>query len=87
MPTIHREGGFRFSFYSDERQEPPHVHVGRAEGKAKLWLNPVALASSRGFNQRELAAILLLVRANASEFLRQWNGYFRAHAPDPTRSG
>ncbi|GLH71472.1 hypothetical protein GETHPA_30060 [Geothrix rubra] len=27
-PTLHREGPFRFSFYSHEPREPPHVHVG-----------------------------------------------------------
>lgn len=26
-PTIHREGPFRFFFYSHEPREPPHVHV------------------------------------------------------------
>jgi hypothetical protein len=25
-PTIHREGPFRFFFYSHEPREPPHVH-------------------------------------------------------------
>jgi hypothetical protein len=27
-PTIHREGPFRFFFYSHEPREPPHVHFG-----------------------------------------------------------
>ena len=27
MPTILRKNGFRFFFYSNERNEPPHVHV------------------------------------------------------------
>ncbi|MCI0750676.1 MAG: DUF4160 domain-containing protein [Flammeovirgaceae bacterium] len=27
MPTVLRIGPFRFHFYSDERNEPPHIHV------------------------------------------------------------
>ena len=38
-PTIHREQGFRFFFFS--REEPrKHVHVIRAEGEAKFRLEP-----------------------------------------------
>ena len=29
MPTIHRQNGFRFYFYSHEPNEPPHVHVDK----------------------------------------------------------
>lgn len=44
MPTLLRIEGFRFFFYSSERQEPPHVHVENADGEAKLWLQPVEMA-------------------------------------------
>jgi len=27
MPTVLRIEGFRFHFYSDEGNEPPHIHV------------------------------------------------------------
>ena len=38
-PTIFREGGFRFYFFS--REEPRmHVHVHCADGEAKFWLEP-----------------------------------------------
>jgi hypothetical protein len=35
MPTLLSIKGFRFSFYSNENNEPVHVHVtkGNAEGK------------------------------------------------------
>jgi hypothetical protein len=29
VPTIFRWKGYRFHFYSDEGQEPPHVHVDK----------------------------------------------------------
>ena len=54
MPTILRIGSLRFYFYSEERREPPHVHLERGAAVAKYWLNPVSLASSRGFRIHEL---------------------------------
>ena len=39
-PTVFREGGFRFYFFSREETRP-HVHVHHADGEAKVWLDPV----------------------------------------------
>jgi len=46
MPTVLRHGGHRFVFFSNEGNEPPHVHVETAENHAKFWLDPVALVKS-----------------------------------------
>ena len=62
MPTVLRLDGFRFYFYSHEPNEPPHVHVDRAEATAKLWLEPVTLASNTGFSPRELDQLLRMTR-------------------------
>jgi len=48
MPTVLRIGAFRFHFYSDEQDEPPHIHVACADGECKFWLEPVRLARNRG---------------------------------------
>ena len=32
MPTLLQTEGFRFFFYSNERREPPHVHVEHFRG-------------------------------------------------------
>ncbi|WP_300971204.1 DUF4160 domain-containing protein [Thiocapsa sp.] len=48
MPTVLRIRGFRFHFYSDEGNEPPHIHVRGAEGECKFWLDPISLARHRG---------------------------------------
>lgn len=48
MPTIHREAGFVFYFYAEEGTEPPHVHVDKGDGTAKLWLRPLRLAWVEG---------------------------------------
>ncbi|MBU4185049.1 MAG: DUF4160 domain-containing protein [Pseudomonadota bacterium] len=48
MPTVLRIGSFRFHFYSDEGNEPPHIHVATPDGECKFWLDPVKLARNKG---------------------------------------
>ncbi len=36
MPTVLRVDGFRFFFYSNEGNEPAHIHVQKAEKYAKF---------------------------------------------------
>ncbi|MGL4649749.1 MAG: DUF4160 domain-containing protein [Caldilineaceae bacterium] len=43
-PTIHRERGFRFFFFSREENRP-HIHVQSERGEAKIWLEPAVEAA------------------------------------------
>jgi hypothetical protein len=61
MPTVLRIRGFRFHFYSDEGNEPPHIHVRGAEGECKFWLDPISLARHRGMAASHLREIERLV--------------------------
>ncbi len=83
MPTIHREGGFAFSFFSDEPGQPPHIHIIRGNDGVKIWLDPIALARARGFKDNDIAAIFRIVRANAPAFLDRWHGFFGTTHPEP----
>jgi len=76
MPTLLLVEGFRFYFFSDERQEPSHVHVRKGDGVAKLWLHPVDLASSRGFSRAELRRIRELTFEHRAFFVERWDEYF-----------
>jgi hypothetical protein len=76
VPTVLRSGGFRFYFYSPEPNEPPHVHVDRAEATMKAWLEPVEVAKSRGFRAREIGGIVALVEKHRAELLEAWHEYF-----------
>ena len=40
MPTVLRSQGFRFFFYSNEGNEPMHIHVTKAEANGKIWMEP-----------------------------------------------
>ena len=76
VPTILREGPYRFFFYSADRNEPPHIHVERDTQRAKFWLDPVRLARSGRFGAADLQHLERLVIAHEQLFLRVWNEYF-----------
>ncbi len=78
MPTVLRDGPYRFYFFSNDRNEPPHVHIDRDDLSAKFWLDPVGLAVNHGFNGRELLTIQSIVSKNQRQFLEDWNGHFGA---------
>ena len=76
MPTVLRIGGARFFFYSNEGEEPAHVHVEQAGAVAKFWLDPVSLASSSRFTGRELRRLERVVNEHQQRLLEAWNEYF-----------
>ena len=76
MPTVRREGPYRFYFFSHDADEPPHVHVDRDECSAKFWLEPVALARNLGFGAAELLRIERITAVHAESFLEAWHGFF-----------
>lgn len=75
-PTIHHENGFRFSFWANERNEPPHVHVYKAEATAKWWLAPVREARSFGFNTSQRAQIRDILEEHRDTMLERWHATF-----------
>jgi len=69
-------GPYRFFFYSNEGNEPPHVHVESAGKVAKVWLTPVAVADSDGYSPREMNKIREIVTANRDDLEAAWYAYF-----------
>ena len=79
MPTVFRQDGFRFFFYSNEGdpREPLHIHVMRAGAEAKFWLAPqVSAAHSTGFDARTLRRLAEIIRARQPEIERAWHDHF-----------
>jgi hypothetical protein len=79
MPTIFRERGFRFFFYSNEGspREPVHIHVEKDTSEAKFWLFPtVQLAYNDGYDARTLRELSRIVEANRKRIERSWNEHF-----------
>ena len=76
MPIVLRVGRYRFLFFSNEGQEPPHIHVKAGGDEAKFWLSPVHLAVNYGFSGHELSEIERLVTEHRETLLEAWDEYF-----------
>jgi len=78
MPTILRILGYIFFFYSNESNEPPHIHVEKGEAEAKIWLDPVIKAEFFvGFNPKEKKKIMEISKDNIENFKTKWYEYFK----------
>ncbi len=73
MPEVFRAEGYVVFFYANEGQEPMHVHVRKAGGFAKFWVDPVTLDHSEGMKTRELARAEELIGENLDLIRRRWN--------------
>jgi hypothetical protein len=76
MPEVFREEGYVVFFYANEGHEPMHVHVRKAGGFAKFWVDPVALDHSQDMKTRELARAEELISENVDLIRRKWNEVF-----------
>lgn len=75
MPTVLRIGAFRFFFYSDERNEPPHIHVATSDGECKFWLEPIMLAENKNVAPHIVRNIERLVFEHSDLLLKKYNEY------------
>jgi hypothetical protein len=76
MPTIFRQKGYRFFFYSNDHT-PPHIHVEKGRSTAKYLLNDATLVVSRRFNSNELGEMRKIILENLSLFKHKWDEYFK----------
>lgn len=76
MPTILRDGPYRYFFYASDSDEPPHVHVERDDRIAKIWLGPARLSSSGGYRRPEIIRILSIAKLHEQEFTEAWHEFF-----------
>lgn len=75
MPTVLIIGNFRFHFYSDEQNEPPHIHVANPDGECKFWLSPVRLARNMGIKPHDLRNIEKLVYKHEKILMEKYNDF------------
>jgi hypothetical protein len=76
MPTVLRWGPYRAFFYSNEGNEPPHVHVRAGDREAKFWLHDMGIAANAGFPAREIGDIVRHLRANRAALEDAWHEHF-----------
>ena len=75
MPTVLRISPFRFHFYSDERNEPPHIHVETPDGECKFWLTPIRLARNKGVAPHIIRKIEKLVFQHRELLMEKYYEY------------
>ena len=75
MPTVLKVKSYRFHFYSNEGNEPSHIHCETNDGECKFWLEPIRLARNNGVkpnNLREIESIIfeneVFLKAKYDEF-------------------
>lgn len=73
MPEVFRKLGFVFFFYSNEGQEPIHVHVRKAGGFAKFWIEPVELDFAQGMKIADIKLAEELIYKNRELINTKWN--------------
>lgn len=76
MPEVFRSEGFVFYFYSNEGSEPMHIHVRKAGGFAKFWLEPLTLDHAQGLKSKDLVRAEELISDHMDEIRRKWNETF-----------
>ena len=71
-PTILREKGYRFFFFSREESRM-HIHIQ----EAKFWLEPdLELANNFGLAQHRLNQIENIIEEHVDEFTAAWEKHF-----------
>jgi hypothetical protein len=75
-PTLLRQQGYRFFFFSREESRM-HVHVYCHEGEAKFWLEPqLELARNYKLSRFQLKEIENIIEEHYDEFVTAWRTYF-----------
>lgn len=76
MPEVFRQEGFVFFFYMNENREPVHIHVRKAGGFAKFWMDPIELDFAAGMKTQEIARAERLIIEHEELIRSKWNEAF-----------
>ena len=83
MPILYELYGYKIFFWSNENNEPVHVHACKgkqSENATKIWLpaesNPVLAHNKSRIPKKELTRILKAVAQNRDTIIARWYDYF-----------
>jgi hypothetical protein len=81
MPTILLILGWRVFFYSNEGNEPLHVHAQKGDMECKFWLNKetfeIEEAFSFNLNPGAKREIRKIIYEHFDYIVEEWNKYFK----------
>ena len=79
MPTVLMILGWRFSFYANEGNEPPHIHCRKGDADAKYWLVAetfeVIEAYAYNLSMTDRRAVRKIIFEHFDYILEQWNTF------------
>jgi hypothetical protein len=77
MPTVLLIAGWRFFFYSNESNEPIHIHAQKAEMECKYWIDEenYDLKEAFTFNMgtKDKRDVKKIIFSNFEYIVDQWN--------------
>lgn len=83
LPTLFELYGYKIFFWSNENNEPIHVHVSKGKPSVdatKIWLppesNPVVAHNNSRIPQKDLTRILKSVALERDTIIARWYDYF-----------
>ncbi|HET9136426.1 MAG TPA: DUF4160 domain-containing protein [Candidatus Kapabacteria bacterium] len=76
MPKVLEVNGFIFFFYSQEGNEPEHIHVRKGGNEAKFWLTPIKLQENHGFSPAQMRFIKKTIAEHQQLLLTAWDEFF-----------
>ena len=84
LPTLFEIYEYKIFFWSNEEDEPIHVHVAKSKQSAnatKIWLppesNPVLVHNNSRIPQKDLSRILKVIAQNRDSIIARWYDYFK----------
>ena len=80
MPSILSISGWRLFFYSNENNEPVHVHAQKAEMECKFWLKvddfEIEEAFSYNLTPKAKQEIKRIIYGHFDYIVDEWKTYF-----------
>lgn len=81
MPTILFINGWRFFFYSNELNEPIHIHIQKGEKEGKYWLLTkefdVKEAYTYKLNQKDKREVKKIIFEYFELIEKEWNKFHK----------
>jgi hypothetical protein len=82
MPTVLYFYGWRFFFYSNEGNEPIHIHAEKGDMECKFWINEleltIKLANAFNMASDKINEVAEIIYDNLQLIINAWHNYFKS---------
>ena len=80
MPTVLYIKGWRLFFYSNEGNEPIHIHGQKGDKECKYWLDvddyAIREAYTYNMNNKDIREVKKIILQNFDDIVQLWNTQF-----------